>query len=101
MPRCRRAFYQIHGQNIPRNAAAPAREWPCPLLLIQKIVQVIVALVHARCRDGLGRFLLELASEEPLHPDEIAALDEAEAEIARGERASPQDVRAFWRSHGL
>jgi hypothetical protein len=52
-------------------------------------------------QDDLGRFLLELASEEPLTPDEIAALDEAEAEIARGERASLESVRAFWRSHGL
>ncbi len=52
-------------------------------------------------QDDLGRFLLELASEEPLHPDEIAALDEAEAEIARARRASPESVRAFWRSHGL
>ncbi len=52
-------------------------------------------------QDDLGRFLLELASDAPLHPDEIAALDEAEAEVARGERASPERVRAFWRSHGL
>lgn len=52
-------------------------------------------------QDDIGRFLLELASEPPLEPDEIAALDEAEAEIARGERAPAESVRAFWRSHGL
>jgi hypothetical protein len=38
--------------------------------------------------------------DAPLQPDEIAAIDEAEAEIAR-EGASQESVRAFWRSHGL
>lgn len=52
-------------------------------------------------QDNLGRFLLDLASEAPLLPDEIAALEEAEAEIARGEGISGEEVRAFWRSHGL
>jgi hypothetical protein len=52
-------------------------------------------------QDDIGRYLLQLASEEPLDPETIAALDEAEAEIARGERASLESVRAFWRSQGL
>ena len=52
-------------------------------------------------QDDIGRYLLRLASQEPLEPDVIAALDEAEAGIARGERASPESVRAFWRSQGL
>jgi hypothetical protein len=60
-----------------------------------------VRRLPAATQDDIGRFLLDLASEAPLEPDEIAALDEAEAEIARGERAPAESVRAFWRSHGL
>jgi len=52
-------------------------------------------------QDDLGRFLLELASEEPLTPDEIAAIDEAEAEIAHGEGISGKELQAFWRSLGV
>jgi len=52
-------------------------------------------------QDDLGRFLLELTSQAPLTPDEIAALDEAEAEIARGEGISGKELRAFWRSLGI
>lgn len=52
-------------------------------------------------QDDIGRYLLQLASQEPLDADTIAALDEAEAQLARGERASPEAVRAFWRSQGL
>ena len=52
-------------------------------------------------QDDIGRFLLELASETPLDPDEIAAIDEAEAEIARGEGLSGEELKAFWRSLGV
>ncbi len=62
---------------------------------------IAVRRLPPETQDDLGRFLLALADDAPLSPDEIAALDEAEAEIARGERASPESVRAFWRSHGL
>jgi hypothetical protein len=39
----------------------------------------------------------------PLKPTtmEEAELDEAIAEIARGELASADDVRAMWKKHGL
>jgi hypothetical protein len=40
------------------------------------------------------------ASSEP-SPDEAAAIAEAEAEIANGERVPPETVAAFWRAHGL
>ncbi len=71
--------------------------------MTELLEQAIAAIRHlpAETQDELGRFLLKLASEEPLPPDVIAALDEAEAELARGERASPESVQAFWRSHGL
>jgi hypothetical protein len=51
--------------------------------------------------DKLARLHLKHPQEEPLDADTIAALDEAEAEIERGERASPEDVKAFWRAHRL
>ncbi len=52
-------------------------------------------------QDEIGRYLLQLASHEPLDPETISALDEAEAQIARGERASLGSVCAFWRAQGL
>jgi hypothetical protein len=46
--------------------------------------------------------MLALAGEAPiLTGEEAAAIAEAETEIARGERASPEALRTFWRSHGL
>ena len=56
-------------------------------------------------QDELARALLELAGvEQPplqLTAAEEADLAEAEAEIARGELASPDEVRAMWAKHGL
>jgi hypothetical protein len=43
-------------------------------------------------------------SREPpieLTPDEEADLAEAEAEIERGDIATPEEVRAMWAKHGL
>jgi hypothetical protein len=36
-----------------------------------------------------------------LPPDEDADLAEAEAEIERGDVATPEEVRAMWAKHGL
>ena len=56
-------------------------------------------------QDDLARTLLELAGiDQPpiqLTAAEEADLCEAEAEIARGELASADEVRAIWASHGL
>ncbi|MBH5388720.1 MULTISPECIES: hypothetical protein [Bradyrhizobium] len=56
-------------------------------------------------QDELARALLELAGvEQPpiqLTAAEDADLAEAEAEITRGELASPDEVRAMWAKHGL
>lgn len=56
-------------------------------------------------QDELARTLLELAGvDQPpiqLTPAEDADLAEAEAEIARGELASDDEVRAMWAKHGL
>jgi hypothetical protein len=47
--------------------------------------------------------MLALAEDAPmpLTDDEAAAIAEAEAEIARGERVPPETIQAFWRTHGL
>jgi len=56
-------------------------------------------------QDELARALLELAGvDQPpiqLTPAEDADLAEAEAEIARGEIASADEVRTMWAKHGL
>ncbi|WP_426615030.1 hypothetical protein [Bradyrhizobium sp. McL0616] len=56
-------------------------------------------------QDELARALLELAGvDQPpiqLTAAEDADLAEAEAEIARGEFASADEVRAMWAKHGL
>ncbi|RTE89323.1 hypothetical protein [Bradyrhizobium sp. LVM 105] len=56
-------------------------------------------------QDELARALLELAGiDQPpiqLTAAEDADLAEAEAEIARGELASADEVRAMWAKHGL
>jgi hypothetical protein len=53
-------------------------------------------------QDDIARLMLALAGEAPiLTGEEAAAIAEAETEIARGERASPEALRTFWHSHGL
>ncbi|HEV2159732.1 hypothetical protein [Bradyrhizobium sp.] len=56
-------------------------------------------------QDELARALLELAGvDQPpiqLTAAEEADLADAEAEIARGELASTDEVRAMWAKHGL
>jgi hypothetical protein len=68
-----------------------------------KLVEKALAAVSKlppEMQDDIARLMLALASEAPaLTTDEAEAI--AEAEIARGERASPQALQTFWRSHGL
>ena len=56
-------------------------------------------------QDDLARVLLRLSGEEQapyqLTPEEDADLAEADAEIARGELASEEEVLAVWAKHGL
>ena len=71
-----------------------------------KLVDQAVAAISALppdTQDDLARLMLALAQvpPTPLSPDEAAAIAEAEAEIARGERVPRETVRAFWRAHGL
>jgi len=62
-----------------------------------------ISLLPAETQDDLARLMLALAegAPTPLTADEAAAISEAEAEIARGERVPPETIQAFWRAHGL
>ena len=54
-------------------------------------------------QEELARFVLAL-SQNPataLTPDEVAAIAEAEAELARGEYAPSEAIDAFWLRNGL
>ena len=73
---------------------------------VTKLVQQAVAAISRlppETQDDLARLMLALAEgvPTPLIPDEAAAVAEAEAEIARGERVPPETIQAFWRTHGL
>lgn len=56
-------------------------------------------------QDEFARVLLRLADDdEPVYqltPEEEADLEEARAEIARGESASEDEMRAIFAKHGL
>jgi hypothetical protein len=71
-----------------------------------KLLEQAVAAISRlppETQDDLARLMLALAEDAPtpLTADEAAAIAEAEAEIARGERVPPETVAAFWRAHGL
>ena len=71
-----------------------------------KLVEQAVAAISRlppETQDDLARLLLALAegTPAPLSADEAAAIAEAEAEIARGERVPAETIQAFWRAHGL
>jgi hypothetical protein len=72
--------------------------------LLEEAFSKVSALPESE-QDELARTLLELAGlDQPpiqLTAAEEADLAEAEAEIARGELASADDVRAMWAKHGL
>jgi hypothetical protein len=44
---------------------------------------------------------MPLQSPIQLTPEEDADLRDAEAEVERGDIASPEEVRAMWAKHGL
>ena len=71
--------------------------------LLEQAFSKVATLPDAE-QDELARVLLELAGvDQPpiqLTAEEDADLAEAEAEIARGELASEQEVSAMWKKHG-
>lgn len=52
-------------------------------------------------QDELAPSLLALADDEPFTDADAAAIAEAKAQLARGERVPPETMRAFWAKHGL
>jgi hypothetical protein len=71
-----------------------------------KLVEQAVAAIGKlppETQDDLARLMLALAKDAaiPLTQDEAAAIAEAEAELARGERVPAEAVQAFWRAHGV
>ncbi len=71
--------------------------------LLEEAFSTVAALPDAR-QDELARVMLQLAGiDRPplqLTAEEEADLAEAEAEIERGELATPEEVRAMWAKHG-
>jgi hypothetical protein len=70
---------------------------------VTKLVEQAVAAISQLppdTQDDLARLMLALAegAPTPLTPDETAAIAEAEAEIARGERVPMETIQAFWRA---
>ena len=70
--------------------------------LVQQAIAAI-SLLPAETQDDLARLMLALAegAPTPLTTEEAAAIADAEAEIARGERVPAETIQAFWRAHGL
>jgi hypothetical protein len=69
--------------------------------LIDKAFAAISRL-PSETQDEIARLMLELATHAPTppSPEEAAAIAEAEAEIARGERVPADVIEAFWRTSG-
>ena len=66
--------------------------------------QAVETALPEDVQDELAAILLQLAGVEQLPiqltPEEEADLDEADAEIARGEFATDEEIRAMWAKHG-
>ena len=64
-----------------------------------------LARLPAERQDDLAGYILELARDprQPyaLSPEERSAIEEAEGQLARGERVSEESMRTFWSRHGL
>jgi len=74
--------------------------------IVTKLFEQAVAAISRlppETQDDLARLMLALAEDAPvpLTDEEAAAITEAEAEIARGERVPLETVQAFWRAQGL
>ena len=72
--------------------------------LLEQAVETVSAL-PADVQDEFARVLLRLIGvEQPpiaLTPEEDADLAEAEAEVARGEMATDEEVRAMWAKYDI
>jgi hypothetical protein len=70
---------------------------------ILKIAFEAASRLPADRQAELARFVLAVSDVDRggLSVEAVAAIAEAEAEIASGQTATPDAVNAFWRRHGL
>ena len=72
--------------------------------LLDQAIARVRALPEAM-QDDAARMLLVYAGEDgpidQLTPEEIADLIESDAEVARGEFATDDEIQAVWAKHGL
>ena len=72
--------------------------------LLEKAMETARGLPPA-LQDDIARVVLALAGDDAsiyqLTPDEEADLAEPDAEVARGDFATDEEVRAMWAKHGL
>jgi hypothetical protein len=69
--------------------------------LLEKAIDSVKRLDPAR-QDEIARVLLSMADEDDdLTPEDLAALAVSEAESARGDYASDEEIAAIWAKHGL
>lgn len=72
--------------------------------LLEKAVATARGL-PAEMQDEIARMVLAFTGNDPsvyqLTPEEEADLDASDAEAARGEFATDEEMRAIWAKHGL
>ena len=72
--------------------------------LVKQVIDALGRLPVDRQED-LARYMLKLARDPREHhtlsPEEAAAIAEAEAQLARGDRVPDEIVREFWSRSGL
>ncbi len=73
--------------------------------LMEEAIESLRRDVPPEYQDDVARAVMQLTGKDQsvykLTPEEEADLDEADAEIARGEFATDEEVRAVWAKHGL
>ncbi len=73
--------------------------------LMDEAIESLRCDVPLEYQDEIARAVMQLTGKgQPVYtltPEEKADLDEADAEIERGEFATDADVRAMWAKHGL
>ncbi len=73
--------------------------------LMDEAIESLRRDVPPEHQDEIARVVMQLTGKEQpvykLTSEESADLDEAELEIARGEFATDEQVRALWSKHGL
>ena len=73
--------------------------------LMDEAIESLRRDVPPEHQDEIARLVMRLTGKDKaiyaLTPEERADLDEADAEIARGQFATDAEVRAVWAKHGL